>query len=157
MKCKQIVLLSAIILGLGVSSCKENLLQEITELNLNRALSPTELIAQVVNRTGVRLNWKKVDNAQSYTAEIFDNADFSGSAVKIVDGITTDQLPYTVSGLEGETTYSVRVKAIGEGIDESKWTSATFTTDAEQIFNEIDAETLTEKYFKFTCKYCYLF
>lgn len=143
MKCKQILWFSAIILGLGVSSCKENLLQEITELNLDRALSPTDLVAQVVNRTGVRLNWKKVNNAESYNVEIFDNAEFTGTPAETVEGVTMDQLPYTISGLEGETVYYVRVQAIGEGIDASKWISATFTTAPEQIFNEVDPETLT--------------
>lgn len=143
MKCKQILWFSVIIFGLGLSSCKENLLQEITELNLSRALSPTDLTAQVVDRTGVRLNWKKVNNADLYTIEIFDNAEFAGTPAKAVDEVTMDQLPYTISGLEGETIYSVRVKAIGEGIEDSKWISTTFTTGVEQIFNEIDAETLT--------------
>ncbi|PRD53745.1 DUF4957 domain-containing protein [Sphingobacterium gobiense] len=143
MKCKYIIWFSAMIVGLGLSSCKENLLQEITELNLDRALSPTELTAQIVDRTNVRLNWRRVSNAESYNIEIFDNAQFSGTAAATADGVTMDQLPYTISGLEGETIYYVRVQAIGEAINESKWISATFTTDTEQIFNEIDAETLT--------------
>ena len=143
MKCRYIIWFSVMIVGLGLSSCKENLLQEITELNLDRALSPTELTAQVVNRTNVRLNWRRVSNAQSYNIEIFDNAEFSGTAAATADGITMDQLPYTISGLEGETIYYVRVQAIGEEIRESKWISATFTTDVEQILNEVDAETIT--------------
>lgn len=143
MKCKYIVWFSAMILGLNFSSCSENLLEEITELNLDRALSPTDLTAQVVDRTNVRLNWRRVSNAQSYNVEIFDNAEFSGTAAATADGITMDQLPYTITGLEGETIYYVRVQAIGEEIRESKWISATFTTDVEQILNEVDAETLT--------------
>lgn len=138
MKCKKILLFFAVILGLGLSSCKENLIQEITELNLDRALSPTNLTAQVVDRTGVRLNWRRASNAESYLIEIFDNSEFTGAPAKTADGVTVDQLPYTISGLEGETIYYVRVQAIGEEIRESKWISATFTTDAEQIFDAVD-------------------
>ncbi|RZF60367.1 DUF4957 domain-containing protein [Sphingobacterium corticibacterium] len=138
MKFRYIIWFSAMMVGLGLSSCKENLLQEITELNLDQTLSPTELTAQVVNRTNVRLNWRRVSNAQSYNIEIFDNAEFSGTAAATADGITMDQLPYTISGLEGETIYYVRVQGIGEEIRESKWISATFTTDTEQIFQEVD-------------------
>ncbi|GGH06186.1 hypothetical protein GCM10011418_02750 [Sphingobacterium alkalisoli] len=133
----------AILGGLGMSSCKENILQEITALNLDRALSPTDLTAQVVDRLSVRLNWKKVNNAELYAIEIYENSDFTGSAVKTVADVTVDQLPYTISGLDGETIYSVRVSAVGEGIENSKWTTATFETGIEHIFNEIDPETLT--------------
>lgn len=143
MKCRYIIWFSAMMVGLGLSSCKENLLQEITELNLDQTLSPTELTAQIVNRTNVRLNWRRVSNAQSYNVEVFDNAEFSGTAAATADDVTMDQLPYTISGLEGETIYYVRVQAIGEETRDSKWINATFTTDAEQILNEVDAETLT--------------
>ena len=145
MKCKYIVWFSAMILGLNFSSCSENLLEEITELNLDRALSPTDLTAQVVDRTNVRLNWKKVSNADSYVIEIFDNAEFSGTAAKSIEGVTYEELPYTVEGLFGETLFSVRVGAVGENLKNSKWITTTFETGIEQIFNEFDPETLTEE------------
>jgi len=129
--------------SLSFTGCKDDLLTEITELDVPRAFSPTELEAIVVERTGVRLNWKAVSNADSYTIEFFDNAEFSGSPARTVENITFDQLPYTVSGLLGETLYSVRVKAIGTGVDDSKWITTTFTTDAEQIFEDVNLETLT--------------
>lgn len=142
MKYQNIILLITFI-SLTMSSCKDGLLHEITELNLERALSPTGLTAQVVERTGVRLSWKRVNNAQRYNIEIYDNPDFSGEPVKEVEDVSFDQLPYTVLGLEGETTYTVRVRALGEGLEESKWISVNFTTDVEQIFNTVDPETLT--------------
>ena len=40
---------------IGFSGCKDNMMEEITELNVARAFSPTGLTALVVNRTGVRL------------------------------------------------------------------------------------------------------
>jgi hypothetical protein len=128
---------------ISFSGCKDDVLEEITTLELNRALSPTGLTAQVVNKTGVKLTWKAVNNASSYIIEVFENADFSGSPVKTIDNVTFDQVPYTISGLGGETQHSVRVKAVGDGIDDSKWVSATFATDAEQIFQDVNANTLT--------------
>ncbi|WP_242689257.1 DUF4957 domain-containing protein [Pedobacter sp. SYSU D00535] len=125
------------------SSCSDDIGEEITTLNVSRTFSPTGLTATVVNKTGVRLVWKAVPNAKSYTIEVFENADFSGTPVKTVTGVPFEQQPYTISGLSGETQHYVRVKAVGEGIDDSKWVTASFTTDAEQIFQDIDPAKLT--------------
>lgn len=129
--------------SMGFTGCKDDLLTEITTLDVPRAFSPTELEAIVVEKTGVRLNWRAVSNADSYRIELFENADFSGTPARTIDNINFEQLPYTVSGLSGETLYSVRVKAIGTGVDDSKWVSGTFSTEAEQIFQNINLETLT--------------
>ena len=125
------------------SGCQDEAAEELTELNLGRALSPTGLDVLVVNKTGARLNWKAVNNAKTYTVEFFENTDFSGTPAKTISGITFNQVPYTVTGLAGETQYSVRVKAVGENIEDSKWVSATFATDAEQIFTDVDLQKLT--------------
>ena len=130
---------------LSFSSCKDDLYNEITTLEVGRAFSPTGLDVRVVNKTGARLNWKAVNNASSYTIEFFENADFSGSPAKTIENITFEQVPYTVSGLSGETEYFVRVKAVGQGVEDSKWVTGTFKTDAEQIFQDINLEKLTAK------------
>ncbi len=143
MKSKKILMLIALSGCLAASSCNDDIIEEITSLNLNRVLSPTDLTAQVVNRTQLRLNWKKVDRAETYNIEVYNNAGFNGTPVKKVDGITFSQLPYTITGFDGETEYFVRVQAIGEGIDPSKWITASFTTNPEQIFHEIDPAKLT--------------
>jgi len=123
-----------------VSSCKDDILPEVTDLNANRLFSPVDLQAQIVNQTAVRLTWKAVDKAESYTIQFFANGndDFSGEPVKTVSDITFDQVPYTVPGLDGETDYSVRVKAVGESIADSKWINTVFKTDPEQIFQEVN-------------------
>lgn len=130
---------------LSFSSCKDGIVSEITTLNVSRAFSPTNLTALVVNRTGVRLNWTAVNNAKTYTIELFESAnlDFSGTPVTTVSGITMDQVPYTITGLDGATDYSVRVKAVGDGVDDSKYVSATFKTAEEQIFLPVDPAKLT--------------
>lgn len=113
---------------------------EITTLETNRLFSPLNLDVRVVNKTSVRLAWNQVAKAQSYDIEIFENGnlDFSGSPVISLNQITFDQLPYTIDGLDGETDFSVRVKAVGEDISDSKWVADTFKTDAEQIFQQVD-------------------
>jgi hypothetical protein len=128
---------------LGFSGCKDNVAEEITQLEVDRAFSPTDLTVTVVNKTGVRLNWKAVNNAKTYTVEFFETADFSGTPVKSISDITYLQVPYTVNGLAGDTQYSIRVKALGEGVTESKWITATVKTDPEQIFQAVDAAKLT--------------
>ncbi|MGX5690624.1 DUF4957 domain-containing protein [Arcticibacter tournemirensis] len=139
---KKILIFLCLIAGVGVSGCSDPM-DEITTLDFNRLLSPTDLSATVVNRTGVLLSWKAVNNAHSYTIEIFDNADFTGTAVKRFEGITSGQVPYTVTALDGQTKYFARVKALSEGVDESKWMTVDFTTDAEQILEEVVLEKLT--------------
>ena len=123
-------------LSLLFSGCSKTVDEEITSLNFSRLLSPSGVTATVVNRTSVRLNWNKVAKAETYTIEFFNNdtMDFSGTPVRTVQGVEPDAMPYTVPGLVGETAYSVRIKAVGQGIEDSKWSAATFTTDAEQIF-----------------------
>ena len=128
---------------MGLSSCKDNMMEEITDLQVDRAFSPTGLSAAVVNRTGVRLNWNAVNNAKTYTVEVFENAEFTGAPFRTITDITYLQVPYTVSGLSGDTQYSIRVKAVGEGVDDSKYVMATVRTDSEQIFTPINPAGLT--------------
>ncbi|HSV89006.1 MAG TPA: DUF5123 domain-containing protein [Bacteroidales bacterium] len=130
--------------SLIASSCEDNLPEEITEISVSRLFSPAGIEVRVVQKTSVRLNWNPVRNAVSYTVEFHENEqlDFSGTPVRILSGVTNEQLPITVGGFGGDTGYSVRVKAIGEGIDPSKWVTATFRTEPEQILFPIDPEEL---------------
>ncbi|RZL19417.1 MAG: fibronectin type III domain-containing protein [Pedobacter sp.] len=138
--------ISIFLLGvlIGFSGCKKNDITEaITTLDVDRAFSPTGLTANVVNKTDIRLTWKAVNNAKTYTIEVFETADFSGTPVKTVKDITFLQLPYTVTGLGGDTQYAIRVKAVGTDVDDSKWVTATLKTDAEQILQAVNPVKLT--------------
>lgn len=130
--------------ALIAAGCSKEIKPEITSLDVSRLFSPLDVDARVVNRTAVRLNWKEVNKAKSYVIEFFANGneDYSGTPVRTVSDIIFDQVPYTVTGLEGETDYSVRIKAVGENISDSKWVSATFKTDPEQLFSPIDPNDL---------------
>lgn len=118
---------------------------EITEVNYERLFSPLNLEARVTNKTNVRLNWTATKGATSYTIEVFadDNLTFTGTPAKTIEGVTVAELPYTIMGLEGETQYSIRIKAVGEDIEASKWSTATATTDAEQILEAVVEADLT--------------
>jgi hypothetical protein len=129
--------------SIGFSSCKDNTMEEITKLEVDRAFSPTDLVATVVNKTDLRLNWKEVKNAQTYNIEVYTSADFSGTPVKSIKDLTFLQVPYTVTGLGGDTQYAIRVKAIGEGVAESKWITASAKTEPEQIFQAVNLAKLT--------------
>ncbi|RKD20103.1 DUF5123 domain-containing protein [Pelobium manganitolerans] len=147
MTTKNIFIASVFMLtAIGFSSCKDEL-AEIKTLNVDRAFSPTDLKTAIINKTSVRLTWDKVRNAETYTVEFFANGDmdFSGSPFKVVEGVKFGDLPLTVRGFAGATSYSVRVKAIGEGIEDSKYVSATFSTDPEQIFLPVNQSKIETK------------
>jgi hypothetical protein len=122
------------------TGCNDNIPAEITELNTDRLFSPTDLEARVVNQTSVRLNWKKIKGAETYAIQVFEGEEnYEGTPVRNIQGVYFENLPYDISGFEGETIYSVRVQAVGTESESSKWIGTTFKTDAEQIFYAVDA------------------
>lgn len=133
----------ALILLIGFSGCKDDIMDEVSQLKVDRAFSPTDLTANVVNKTDIRLSWKAVHNAKSYTIEVFETPDFSGTPVKSIKDITFLQVPYTVTGLGGDTQYAIRVKAVGVEVADSKWITASLKTDAEQILQAVNPVKLT--------------
>lgn len=131
-------LIGLFVVGVAVS-CSDPM-SEIKELGITRNFAPVALTAKVVNKTDIKLEWNKSD-AESYTIEVFyEDPDFAGTPVKTITGVTNDDIPYTINGLEGETEYSIRVKAVSGRLSDSKWSTVTATTDAEQIFYTVDEE-----------------
>jgi len=129
-------------LALGFQACDDQLADEITELNVSRLFSPTNLEARIVNQTSLRLTWAEVRHARSYAVQLFEGTGTSGSPALTFDGIGLEDLPYTVPNLNGETQYTVQVKAVGENLADSKWTSVTITTNAEQLFQPVSPDDL---------------
>ena len=115
---------------------------EITSITYGRNFSPINLEARVINQTQIRVNWTASDNATAYNVEVYkDSMEFAGSPVKTAV-VTTDELPYLMTGFEGEEYYSVRVQAITEGNSarDSKWSGIAVETGREQIFQAMDEE-----------------
>jgi hypothetical protein len=135
--------ISKFLIGLfviGVTASCSSPMDEITELGINRNFAPVALTAKVVNKTNVKLEWNKSD-AESYTIEVFyEDPDFAGTPIMTISGLTNADIPFTVEGLEGETEYFFRVKAVGGNLSDSKWSTISATTDTEQIFYPVDEE-----------------
>lgn len=128
----------------------------ITNVEFNRLFSPTQLEAKVQNTTGVKLSWFAISPAENIDIEIYaDDADmsFAGTPVykntikpasgDISSARTECSWILPAGTLEGETTYSVRIKAIGNDM-ESKWSGTTFETGTEQVFNDVPATDITK-------------
>lgn len=133
--------MAALLMAGGViSSCSD--IDPVHSLELSRVLSPTNLSVRVRNSVNLELSWDAMDKATSYTVEVYQGETAEGTPVFTQEGINADT--YTVkAGLLGETVYYVQVKAVGEGIADSKWTGMKVTTDAEQIFKAVDAAEIT--------------
>lgn len=126
--------------GSVISSCSD--IDPVHSLELSRVLSPTNLSVRIRNSVNLELSWDAMDKATSYTVEVYQGETAEGTPVFTQECINAET--YTVkAGLLGETVYYVQVKAVGEGINDSKWTGMKVTTDAEQIFKAVDAAEIT--------------
>lgn len=119
--------------SVSVTSCGD--IGEIHELELERILSPTGLSVRIRNNVNAEVTWNESEHADSYVLEVYLGEIAEGNAVMTIENITGGS--YTVSGLLGDTSYLIRVKAIGIDIEDSQWTETVITTDPEQIFTAI--------------------
>ena len=128
-------LIMSLLLTIAVSGCDSYNEAVIENLNVSKEFSPIELTAKVKNQTTVELNWslKQDQVVDNYVVEFSaDDPEFK-TIFKTIN-VTQDQLPVQVA-LEGETVYSIRVKALStSGLDDSAWSVVTATTLSEQIF-----------------------
>lgn len=107
----------------------------IDMLEVNRAFAPVDLKAFIRTQTTVELNWTTRDNVDHYVVEISENdAEFT-NIIRTIN-VNASELPLKVQ-LDGETVYSIRVKSVVNGLEDSKWTIITATTLTEQIFTGI--------------------
>lgn len=125
----------------AVASCSDAP-DELLEANYDRLFSPTEIETRVRNAVDVTVSWVEVNKATRYTLELYLGETLGETPLRTDESTTTS---FTYEGLEGETDYFVRVKAVGEGITESKWTETTFKTGAEQIFEAVANADLEAK------------
>jgi len=124
------------------ASCGDDIPEEITSIETDRLFSPTDVELRVINKTSIRVNWKAVTGAVSYDVEVFETAVGEGTIVQSAAGLTTLDLPYVFTGFDGETNYTVRIKALSDTKNDSKWIDATVKTETEQIFQAVASEDL---------------
>jgi hypothetical protein len=139
---------------MGTAACSDPD-EAMTSVEFNRLFSPTNIEAKVQNTTGVKVTWFAISAAEQYQIEMYAddaNMTFSGTpAYQKTVQLTEDEKiaraecswKLEPGTLEGETTYSVRVKAIGKNM-ESKWAATTFETGTEQIFNNVPTSDITK-------------
>ncbi len=116
-------------------ACEDKIDPLIEELQFERVFTPLDLKAQIRNKTTVELRWSLRDDAASYVVEISEgNLDFTTLAHTAT--VEPGDIPYSVT-LDGETQYSARVKGAAANLEDSKWATVTFQTDAENIFEPL--------------------
>lgn len=115
-------------------SCSDDRAEELRSIDYDRLFSPIDVSVLVINRVDARVDWAPHENVETYTLEVFEGEmAFDGTAVRVIEGITASEIPYDIKELEGETRYSVRIKAVATGETDSKWVGATFMTAQEDI------------------------
>ncbi|MBK0369891.1 DUF5123 domain-containing protein [Flavobacterium agrisoli] len=137
--------LTAILLVVGLAvSCESYNEPLLDGLGNSRQFSPTDVTAKIRNQTNVELNWMTRESDDHYVVEFSADDTTFGTIFKTVE-VTAAQLPVTVA-LEGETLYSIRVKAVSaSGLEDSKWTVVTATTLSEQLFLPIQDTDIASK------------
>ncbi|MDQ8012358.1 MAG: DUF4957 domain-containing protein [Flavobacterium nitrogenifigens] len=136
-------LITILWLAFAVSSCESYNEELLDGIGNTREFSPIGLTAKIRNSTTVELDWgvKADENPDHYVVEFSaDDPEFK-TIFKTIN-VTPSQLPVQVA-LEGETTYSIRVKSVSAaGLEDSKWSITTATTLSEQIFFPIKDEEI---------------
>jgi hypothetical protein len=128
---------------MALASCSEPG-DEITEINYKRNFSPTNFEAKVRNRTNVELSWTLGEGVTNYIIEMYENDNLTFAGTPTTYNVTSEQMPYLVTYLNGETDYSFRIKAVTEGDSnrDSKWSAAHVKTDSEQIMQAVKEEDI---------------
>jgi hypothetical protein len=154
---KYFLLLGLATSGMALTTACSDQDDEITSLEYDRLFSPIQLTARVVNQVNVRLSWAAVKGADSYTIQVYNSVDqdsevdedettnditVTGTPIKTIEGISGDEIPYIVTGLEGDTKYTFVVSAQGENITSSKGTSVEAKTGTEQILKTVADEDI---------------
>lgn len=142
-------LITILLLSIAIASCESYNEALLDNIGNSREFSPIGLTAKIRNSTTVELNWTvKKDEAPDHYVVEFSADDPEFKTIYKTINVAPTELPVQVA-LEGETVYSIRVKAVSsKGLEDSKWYATTATTLTEQIFlpvqdADIDATKVT--------------
>lgn len=107
----------------GLYSCSEPD-DEITSIEYDRLFRPTDFKASGATESTVEFAWECISAADEYVIEVFAGDEelqtvLNEGATPTMT-FTTDKNPFVAEGLEEQTVYSARIKAVGSG-KESKW------------------------------------
>lgn len=101
--------------------------------------------------TSAEVSWRVVPDAEYYVMEystdsLYDEIAMGGTEHSVIVGEDKSvvESPYTITGLQGETKYFLRIKSMSSAKADSKWTyleKYSFKTSAEQILNEVASIT----------------
>ncbi len=137
-----------IIIHIAFSSCESFNEAVIGWVGVIQRIFSNGLTAKVRNQTSVELNWTVKPDADHYVVQ-FSADDTEFKTIYKTINVAPDQLPVKVQ-LEGETVYSIRVKAVSStGLEDSTWSVTTATTLSEQLFvspvpgTDIEAKQVT--------------
>lgn len=135
---KKITYILVLIMALVAAGCSDDSPKELKPLS-----PPTGLTADIVDRTGVCLTWDAANQAYHYHILI----EKGETTVKQIDNLTDADIPYTVTGLEGDTDYVAKIMATADGRKDSEYSSISFTTgidvgDATLVYPEDDFVTM---------------
>lgn len=141
-------LIATLVLAFSFSSCESYNEELLDTIGNTKEFSPIGVTAKVKNQTSVEVNWtvKEEEVVDHYVVEFSDNDPEFKTIFKTLN-VTPEQLPIQVV-LESETVYSIRIKAVSPGLQDSKWSVTTATTLSEQIFlpvqdADIEAKSVT--------------
>lgn len=95
---------------------------------------------------------KAVSSPEYYVFEVSKDSLYEGvenaNIIKFGEDKSLTSSPVVLSGLDGDSKYYMRVKAMSSTVNESKWVyykeGSSFKTKAEQIFNTVEATDLFE-------------
>ena len=145
---------AALIVAGTMASCTPDMDGWGTDSAFSRLFSSSS-VSVTPGDSWAEVTFATVQNAQKYQIQLMkctdpDTEAFNDSVAEDAAGLInmyTTQSPDTIRGLMGETKYKLRIRSIADGQNNSKWSyySSTtgksyFTTDKEQIFNDITTD-----------------
>jgi hypothetical protein len=131
---KNIVLIIGVVTLLGFNACKKSIDPVIEDLSFNRAFTPVGLKSEITNITNLKLSWTAAKNIDHYVVEIYFGTEALEANLLHSEDVTSTTFLYSLPS--GDTDFSARIKCVSsvEGVTESKWSSITFKTPAENLF-----------------------
>jgi len=148
-------------MAMTLTSCSRD--DEITSLSYDRLFSALGLEARVQNQINVRLDWDEVSGADSYIVKVYESVDQEGEVGEATDktqfvvapgqdflvreytDITSNDIPFVVESLVGQTRYIFEVIAVDDDGNPSKGVCVEAKTGSEQTFKNVRDENIEAK------------